>query len=253
MIRTGVTQSNIFRRLAWAALLASLLVLSNGCGGKTVSKADASASQPAGNPETSTGIAADSSVRGHAAELDSRDTAAERGRIAFAPVVIPSGRALSVRLLQTVSSRTANPGERFDAELAAPLAINGQTVLPRGTPLRGRVVSARPSGRLHKPGYLRLTLIAFQAPGGRWVDLKTTSVAAMGKSHKKRNLALIGGGTGVGALIGAIASGGTGAAIGAASGAGAGTVGAYATGKKDVTFSAERRLSFSTVRQVEIG
>ncbi len=59
------------------------------------------------------------------------------------------------------------------------------------------------------------------------MTIKTTSIWAQGKSHKKRNLALIGGGTGLGAAIGAIAAGGTGAAIGAISGAGAGTAGAY--------------------------
>jgi len=55
---------------------------------------------------------------------------------------------------------------------------------------------------------------------------------AKGANHNKRNAALIGGGTGAGALIGGLV------------GAGAGTGGAYATGKKEVAFGAERRLSF---------
>lgn len=252
MIRRKMTQFIVFKQLAWALLLAILLVSSNGCKEKAGARADASPSQPAAGPDMSTVNPADSDVSGQPA-TPAAGEAAERIRGVRGPVVIPSGRALSVRLLQSIGSRTANSGDRFDAELAAPVTINGSTVLPRGTPLRGRVVSARPSGRLHKPGYLRLTLIAVQAPGGRWVDLKTTSISASGKSHKKRNLALIGGGSGVGALVGAIAGGGKGAAIGAASGAGAGTAGAYATGREDVTFSAERRLSFSTVREVTIG
>ena len=169
------------------------------------------------------------------------------------PESLPQGKTLQVRLLATLSSRNATPGQSFDAELAVPVVVDGRTVLPKSTRVRGRVVSARPSGRLHNSGYLRLTLDAVRAPDGKWVNISTTSVRAEGKSHEKRNLALIGGGTGVGAVIGAIAGGGKGAAIGAASGAGAGTAGAYATGKRDVSFPAESRLSFATVRPAVIG
>jgi hypothetical protein len=46
--------------------------------------------------------------------------------------------------------------------------------------------------------------------------------------------------------------GGKGAAIGAVAGAGAGTAGAAATGKKEVEFAAETRLSFTTRAPVTI-
>jgi hypothetical protein len=174
-------------------------------------------------------------------------------QIAKEPVVIPRGQALTVRLLESISSRTARPGQSFEVQLAAPVVVDGKTILPKSTPLRGTVVSARASGRLHDPGYLRLTLDSIKTPEGNWVDIKTTSVQAEGKSHKKRNIALIGGGTGLGAAIGAIAGGGKGAAIGAISGAGAGTAGAYATGEEDVTFAAERKLTFTTVGETSIG
>jgi hypothetical protein len=71
-------------------------------------------------------------------------------------------------------------------------------------------------------------------------------------SHKKRNLVLIGGGTGTGALIGGIASGGTGALIGSAVGAGGGTALAFGAGKKDVAFGAERRLTFKLTQPLVI-
>ena len=71
-------------------------------------------------------------------------------------------------------------------------------------------------------------------------------------AHKKRNLVAIGGGSGVGAAIGAIASGGTGALIGAGAGAVAGTVGAAVTGKKEVTIPAESVVRFTLGAPVRV-
>jgi len=173
-------------------------------------------------------------------------------RILPGPVTISSGTTLSVRLLHSVSSRSSKPGDEFDAELTAPVTINGKTVFPKAARVRGRVVSAKESGRLKDPGYLKLTLDAIQTSDGKWVNLETSNISAKGEAHTKRNATMIGGGTGVGALIGGIAGGGKGAAIGAGVGAGAGTAGAYATGKKDVSFPAESKLIFKIEREVSV-
>jgi len=166
-------------------------------------------------------------------------------------VVIPSGTAITVRLQNAVSSATSSPGDQFEAVLDQPIVVDGETIAPTGAQVTGRVVAARRSGRLTHPGYLRIALASMDVRG-KTILLQSSSVMVAGAAHKKRNLAWIGGGAGGGALIGAIASGGTGALIGSAIGAAGGTGAAYATGKKDVGFGPERRLTFRLTRPITI-
>jgi len=140
-------------------------------------------------------------------------------------VTVPAGTPVSVRLQQSVSSASSNAGDSFQATLDEPLVINGQTVAPRGAAAVGKVVQAKSSGRLHDSGYIRLTLASIEI-NGKQVPVQASSIFVKGANHNKRNLAMIGGG------------------------AGAGTGGAYATGKKDVGFGAERKLTFRLLQPV---
>lgn len=210
------------------AVVTTIAMLAAGCG-SVPGNATASAAAPAENatPPFS----------------ESKQVASSAHKLVPDQINVPAGTPVSIRLQSGISSASSRTGDEFSAVLDEPIVVNGQTVAPRGAAVRGRVLAARSSGRLHNSGYLRLSLVSVEM-NGKAVPVHTSSVFATGGAHKKRNLALIGGGAGAGAVIGAIAAGPKGALIGSAIGAGAGTAGAAATGKKDVSFAPERRLTF---------
>lgn len=164
---------------------------------------------------------------------------------------LPAGTPITIRLQSTVSSASSHAGDRFDGVLDEPIVVDTQTLVPSGAAVVGKVLAAKSSGRLHDPGYIRISLVSMDVQG-KPVAVQTSSIFAKGASHKNRNLAMIGGGTAAGALIGGLAGGGKGALIGTAVGAAGGTGTAYATGKKEVAFGAERRLTFRLAQEVEL-
>jgi hypothetical protein len=227
--------------------LAALLLASAGCGKQIATPASAALK------DADQAGAAPFATRDPGIAEGSKNEQTKTASRSLVPqeVVIPSGTAITVRLQNAVSSATSHPGDQFEATLDQPITVDGQTIAPEGARVLGRVVAARHSGRLMHPAYLRIALSSVNL-NGKAIAIQSSSVMVAGASHKKRNFAWIGGGAGGGALIGAIASGGTGALIGSAIGAAGGTSAAFATGKKDVGFGAERRLTFRLTRSVSI-
>ena len=158
-------------------------------------------------------------------------------------VKIPAGTSVQVRITEKLSSETANVGEVFHGSLAAPVVANGRTLFPKGAIVTGEVVNVERSGRLSTPGELHLNLRTIRT-GGRTYPVSVQTIVIKGESHTKSNVTKIGGGTALGALIGAIAGGGKGAAIGAGVGAAAGTGVAAGTGRKPAEVQSEMVLAW---------
>jgi hypothetical protein len=161
-----------------------------------------------------------------------------------AEVNIPAGTTLSIRINQRISVKTTPAGSSFDGTLAeAYTDDNGHVILPRGTPVEGVVDASHKRGHFKGASILELRLTALNLNGQRY-PLRTHDLTETKKGKGKRSAAMIGGGTGLGMLIGGVASGGTGLLIGGLAGGGAGTAAAGMTGNRDLDIPAESVVHF---------
>jgi hypothetical protein len=166
--------------------------------------------------------------------------------------MMPAGTGIEVRINDTLSSDSAQAGERFTGEVATDVTdANGRVLIARGAEVNGRVLSASPSGRLSNAGELELSISTIRSEG-RALNVTVEPFMVKGESHTKSNTTKIGGGAALGAIIGAIAGGGKGAAIGAGVGAAAGTGAAAATGKREARVESEAVLKFVTANDIRI-
>jgi hypothetical protein len=165
--------------------------------------------------------------------------------------VIPAGTSLSVRLDQALGSKISQSGENFSATLPHGISVAGETVVPAGASVSGTVLDAKPLGRFAGGAALQLKLTSLKVNGSS-VEVQTSPRDFVAKGKGKRTAVMIGGGSGLGALIGGLAGGGKGALIGAAAGAGAGTAGTAFTGNKDVVLPVESLVSFTLTREVKL-
>jgi Tfp pilus assembly protein PilV len=74
------------------------------------------------------------------------------------PILVPAGTTLTVRLGEDLGSRISEVGQRFSATLDSDIVIGGQTVIPAGAVVRGKVVAAKPVGPLAGEANLQLKL-----------------------------------------------------------------------------------------------
>lgn len=166
-------------------------------------------------------------------------------------VMLSIGTTFEVSLDRSIASDKSQSGDGFQGTLMRSVELDGRVVVPKGATVLGRVIQARPSGRLSTPALLSIALVSLELDGTNY-DIATNPITREGKSHKNRDTVAIGGGAAAGAVIGALAGGGKGAAIGAGAGAAAGTGGAALTGKQDITLTAETILKFKLRHDVTI-
>jgi hypothetical protein len=166
-------------------------------------------------------------------------------------LTLPAGTRLRVRLDRPLGSKISRTGEPFAATVATDIQVNGQTAIPKGARAEGKVIDAKPLGHFKGGALLEVRLERVTTAWGSY-PVATSTVERAERGKGKRTAGMIGGGTGFGAIVGAIAGGGKGALIGGLVGAGAGTAGSAMTGNKQIYLPAETLLTFKVEKPVEI-
>jgi hypothetical protein len=95
-------------------------------------------------------------------------------------VTVPQGTTISATVSQALASNKNHAGDTFAAVLASSVKVDGKTVIPKGTHVTGRVVTAQKKG----PAELTVAL-ASVALNGKSYKLVTEPITPSGKSPAK--------------------------------------------------------------------
>ncbi len=158
-------------------------------------------------------------------------------------VTAPAGTAIPVRITESLSSQTAADGQPFNGVVTQEVVADGLVVIPAGSAVSGRVVTAKDAGRFKGHSELSLELNAVRRHGSL-VNVTTDAYTLEGKNRGTNSAVKIGGGAAIGAALGGIFGGGKGAGIGALAGGGAGTAAQGLTHGQQVTIPSESLVRF---------
>lgn len=161
-----------------------------------------------------------------------------------APVTIPAGTTMTVRMADSLDSSMNHAGETFRAIVDAPVTVNGRVVIPVGAEAIGRLNYVEQPGRFRGRAVMAMELTALNFDG-KSVAVLTSTHQEAGGSRGRQTATYTGGGGALGTLFGAMAGGSPGFLIGAAIGAAGGAVVQAVRGPDPVRIPAESLLLFT--------
>ncbi len=146
---------------------------------------------------------------------------------------VPAGTALMVRLDTTLATFSNHVGDPFQGKVTQPVVINGNTLIPVGATVEGRITKVNEPRRIAGKPTLGILPEAVIMPTGERYFLDATLVDTnipgtdvngegqfKGQGHDRRDQFEVGGGAAGGMVIGGLVGGPVGVLVGGAIGAG---------------------------------
>ena len=91
-------------------------------------------------------------------------TGAVQGAPVERTITIPANTSIQVRITDQLTSKTAKPNDHFHGTVAAVVFADGALAIPVGTPVLGRVVSAKPAGHFIAESKMALEITTLRLP-----------------------------------------------------------------------------------------
>ncbi len=173
---------------------------------------------------------------------------------------VPAGTALMVRLDTTLATFSNKAGDPFRGSITQPVVVNGQTLIPAGATVEGRVTKVSEPRRISGKPTIGILPEAVILPTGEryYLDATLTDTNIRGSDvnsegqfkgsgHDRRDTIEEGGGTAGGMLVGGLIGGPAGILVGGAVGAGA-TTAHWLTAHRSATLPAGTELTLELNR-----
>ncbi len=203
-----------------------------------------------------------------AAEGAPSNEAAKAPSSADAALEVPLGTRIPLSLINSVSTRSAAPGDRVYLETTFPIFANGKIVIPPGSYVLGTITTTKRPGRVKGKGEMHLRFDSITLPNGVTRDFRARvggldgglregldrdEGTVKGDSNKGSDTMTAVGTTVTGGQVGALgglAAGnvGRGAGVGLAAGAAAGLATVLLTRGPDVVLPSGTNLELVTDR-----
>ncbi len=177
---------------------------------------------------------------------------------------VPAGTALMVRLDTTLATFSNRAGDPFRASVTQPVVVNGQTLIPAGAEVEGRVTKVSEPRRISGKPTIGLLPEAVIMPTGEryYLDATLTDTNIRGSDvntegqfkgdgHDRRDTIEQGGGTAGGMLVGGLIGGPAGMLIGGAVGAGS-TTAHWLSKHRSATLPAGTELTLELNRPLDM-
>jgi type IV secretion system protein VirB10 len=166
--------------------------------------------------------------------------------------LVEPGTKVPLSMINSVSTKSAQPGDRVYLESVFPILVDGKIVIPPGSYVAGTITKIQRPGKVKGRGEFYLRFDTLTLPNGVTRDFRATVSNLDGRAsedldrkegsiksegNKSGDARTVGETTAAGASIGAIAAGAKGAGLGAAAGAAAGIAGVLFTRGPDAVLA----------------